>query len=120
GIAVSVNVANTVDTEATVGTGATLSAGGKATVHADASFVPVQDTIKFNLNGKSLVDTSIGITSFAAGAAGSAGSGVAVGGSSSVHVILVTTTASGGAHCTVSGASWRRGDSHGHGDAVAA
>src|SRR5262249_54682762 len=56
-----------------------------------------------NLNNTSLVDTSIGITSFAAGAAGSAGSGVSVAGSSSVNVVLMDTTASVGANSTVSG-----------------
>src|SRR5262249_35264833 len=106
GLAVSVNIANTIEAAATVGDNATLSAGGTATVKAKASFVPVQDTLAFNLKGTQLINQSIGITTFAAGIAGAAGSsGAGVGGSSSVAVILMATPASVGTGATVSGSA---------------
>src|SRR6185503_19813190 len=85
GVAVAVNIVNGLDTNASIGNNTTATASGDASITATASLVPVVETLP--------VLGEIGLTSFAAGIAGSAG-GTAVGGSGSVNVYLMDTHAS--------------------------
>jgi len=96
GLAVSVNVANTLEAKASVGNDSTIDAAGTATVKAKSSLVPFAEDLP--------IIGEVGVTSFAAGIAVGAGSnGVGAGGSSSVNVIFMDTTASVGTGSSVDG-----------------
>jgi len=86
GVAVAINIANELTTSAAVGHDSTLSAlSGSVSVTANSTFVPIIEDLP--------VIGSIGLISFAAGIAGSAG-GTVIGGSASVNVITMNTEAS--------------------------
>ncbi|MBI3917574.1 MAG: hypothetical protein HY322_11275 [Betaproteobacteria bacterium] len=97
GIAVAVNIVNTLETKATIGSDSTINANnGPVKVAADASLVPF--TENFDLAGLGSVPLSF--TNFAAGVAASSG-GSAIGGSASVNVMFIRTTASVGANTAI-------------------
>ena len=93
GVAVALNIVNELTITASVGNNATLSAtSGSVSVTATSSFVPKIEDLP--LLGE------IGLTSFAAGIAGSTG-GTVIGGSSSVNVIFMRTKATIGDNATI-------------------
>src|SRR5262249_2648811 len=62
GLAVAVNIVNTLEARASVGNNSAITAGGLATVKARSSLVPITETLP--------IIGSVGLTSFAAGIAG--------------------------------------------------
>ena len=85
GVAVAVNIVNPLDTTASVGHDTSITASGSVAVTANATFVPIVETLP--------IIGDVGVTSFAAGIAGSSG-GTVIGGSASVNVVFMHTQAS--------------------------
>jgi hypothetical protein len=93
GIAVSVNIVNTMQTEARIGEGATVTANnGSVSVTATGSFTPLSETLGLTTEIDTIDNQELALTNFSAGIAAS-GSDAAVGGSASVNVLTISTQA---------------------------